>query len=669
MHETETQVVKIQLGDSKQATSYVYTLAEKIQPSDTELFVICELPLFNPAAVSECQRIAEALAATLKRLYKKPTQQGGFESALALVNEELGKLASMGKSHWVGKLNAAIAVKKDNTLSIAAVGKISAQMFRDGEFASIIEPSTPGHALKTFENFSEGKLRLGDMLVLSSTQLFNHISVDRVKSILAESPLTEAAQEIIDTLNDVMGPEAACGTILVLQAQKEDDVDETIDLQNYLGTPTIKTLEKKPSFKDRVRAMGSLGGAVTKNILSDAKSKLGNRKAIAQTFRNKVAGLGTMHEQLRGAARVVQPSYIKGLTRGRKIFLISAAVLLIAIIANLLIATRYRDNNTKVELASVSISELEKLANDANAALLYGDETQATNLLAQLQSKLNTPSAIADDQKAAYEKVKQQAEELSKKIDKVTVVNTETLGALGNADRLISIPGYLATETGRTIISYNLANGEVKDDALRTSEPISSSSYLKNNTAAIYNGSELMLWDFKTGILGGAYTNQVPSRDNAVGPKVYSSNNRAYMIDRSKRQILGFPATDSAYSEPSVSLSDAPELSTASDFAIDGNIYIVSSGEITKYNSGKKQDFNQQLRNVSKTAKLYTKVDYKYLYVLDGENRRIGILDKQGAVVKILSSEQFKDMKDFVVDEKDNTIYILSGTSLIKARY
>ncbi len=111
MSELETQVVKIQLGDNKQATSYVYTLAETVEGSGAELFVICELPLFNPAASDECQRISEAIAASLRRSYRRPASSNTFENTLTIINEELGKLQSLGKTHWLGKLNSVIADK------------------------------------------------------------------------------------------------------------------------------------------------------------------------------------------------------------------------------------------------------------------------------------------------------------------------------------------------------------------------------------------------------------------------------------------------------------------------------------------------------------------------------------------------------------------------------
>ena len=56
-------------------------------------------------------------------------------------------------------------------------------------------------------------------------------------------------------------------------------------------------------------------------------------------------------------------------------------------------------------------------------------------------------------------------------------------------------------------------------------------------------------------------------------------------------------------------------------------------------------------------------------YGYDAGNKRIIILDKKGGLVGTLLSGQFFGMKDFAVDEKTKTIYILNGSSLLKVKF
>ena len=103
--------------------------------------------------------------------------------------------------------------------------------------------------------------------------------------------------------------------------------------------------------------------------------------------------------------------------------------------------------------------------------------------------------------------------------------------------------------------------------------------------------------------------------------------------------------------------------------AIDGSIYFVSNGTIFKYNSGAKQDFNLGVSALSDNTKIYTENGMTNLYVLDPGNRRILILDKTGSVIQTLTSGQFNDLKDFSVDEKNKSIFVLNNNQLLRVNF
>lgn len=670
MSELETQVVKIQLGDSKQATSFVYTLAETVEVSGAELFMICELPLFNPAASEECKRISEAIGASLRRSYRRPAGGNTFENSLTLINEELGKLQSLGKTHWLGKLNAVIAVKFKNKLSVTSVGKITALLYRDNNFAPITEPSTPHHPLKTFENFSEGKIRLGDLLVLSTSQLFNHISIDRFKNILKRNDLQDTAQEVIATLQDAMGPEVACGTIFAQQvAAGSLEPDEETDLGAYMASPQVASSKQDSDWLDKIKTMSSTAAVIGKNVGNSMKQKIKERPRISDMVKNKEGALSVVQSQFKRVGKQLQPQTIKTYSRQKKIFMIAAGILLVAIVANIGIA-RYVSNRNEIKAEIIpedKLASMSKLASDADAALLYGDEAQANRILSDLLNQLNSLSTIDESQKSKVDEIRNQANALNSKLNKTGEAAVENLGTLSNGDHLIALPNFFATETSRTIVSFNRTSKTIADNALKTSEPITLSSFNKGNQSIIFNGSELLLWNFSSGVIGGAFSDSVPNKDNARGLTAY--NGKAYILDRGSKKVMRYTVSDTAISAPTTSLSDISELGNASDMAIDGNIYIASSGAILKYNSGAKQEFNLGVSSLSDNTKIYTENGFTNLYVLDPGNRRILILDKTGAVVQTLTSGQFNDLKDFSVDEKSKIIYVLNNNQLLKVSF
>jgi hypothetical protein len=668
MNELETQVAKIQIGDLKQSTTYVYVVAEKVDATESELYVLCELPLFNPAAADDCERICSAIAAGLRRSYRKTANDNTFENALAQINDELGKLASMGKTHWVGKLNALIAVKRGTYLSIATVGKITALLYRDNNFASVTEPSTAGTPLKTFENFSVGKLKLDDLLIFSTTQLFNHIAVDRIKQILEDNPLPEAAGQMIDILRDNAGPEVACATILALQVEPGLGRDEEIDLSPYTTAPVVAS--QSPGLLDRVKSAPQSAVPLMQGALDQVRGLIQKRPTpnVKGILNKNKAAAGLVHQQFKKATQNINPDTFRGLSGQKKFFLISAAILFVMLIVSITVTARYRTNRGNTEAAQVQIADLQKLANDADAALIYNDEAKARELLSQLQARM--PSSDNNPLAAELEPVRRQISELEQKLNKQSEANVTQLATLSNAENLITLPTYFATEARRNIVSYNRTNGSVQDNALRTSEPIVYSSFISGDQAIIHNGRELFVWNFRNGTVGSGFTENVPASENLVGFEVYPVNSRVYMIDKAGSRVVSFAIANRAISRPVIAIQNVGDLSQASDLTIDGSIYIAVGGRIDKYLSGAKQEFNPALPgSLSSTAKLYTQTGFQNLYVLDSDNERIIILNKQGGLVATLVSAQFSNMKDFTVDERAKRIYVLNDGALLQVSF
>lgn len=675
MTELETQVVKIQLGDNRQSSTFVYTLAETIDSIGTELYVIAELPMFNPAAKDECQRIAEAITASLKRTYRRSSSSGIFEIALSNINEELSKLVTLGKTHWLGKLNGVVAVKRNNLLSVSSVGKISALLYRDKKFVSVVDSSGGSNKpLKTFEQFSEGKLKLGDLFLLSTPELLNHISIDRIKNLIDKNDLPSAAQQMIEYLQDDMGPDVACGTIFALQVEPGTTSDEEVDLGSYLGGPKIvsSTEDEAGSSKAKRKAKeyATTGALIARNFLKDFKSKYVKQSYWKGVASKSTQSIGVMQGRLKKATEKFQPSQISGYSKSKKFFLICAAVLLIALIANLVIA-RINSGNEKAQTEfSDKVTKIEELLNDADSSLIYGDEGQALRYYTEADGLIdNTPADISDTEFAdKFAELKGRADELDKKLNKVEQAKVDSVGSLGNASHLINLPDYLGTEVNRTIVAYQKSTNSFVDNVLKSSEPIHDSIAINNNLAVIYNGSELFVWDVAGDIVTGRFSDGVPSDSGFGGIKTYTTNNRVYLIDKNAGEVKSFPTTNRSFGSPSVSIKD-DSVKNASDLAIDGNIYLATGGTIVKFNSGAKQEFSPAVSDLSSSTKLYTQNDYQNIYILDSGNKKIIIINKQGSLVKNLTSDRFTEPKDFAVDEANKTIYILNGSELLKTTF
>jgi hypothetical protein len=674
MEALESQIAKILLGNNKSSQTYVYAMAEKAPVGEAELYLVAELPLFNPAAEEACERICLAIASALKRGYRRVGTENNFENVISQINEELGKLAALGQTQWIDKLNCIIAVKEGLELSVASCGKILAYLLRGGELTDISCSQTKSHPLKTFENFAVGKIRLGDLILLSTAQLFNYVSMDRLLNIFGNTNFLTATQTVIQLLKENAEPQISFGTLLNLQVPEGETPETEMDLENYVvEKPGFRAnfLNKTFNYIKTAFALSSTSARVPKVGLPSISfgQKLKNLSGNTQNFVAKGKGVWQF---TKASAKWVRASAnlenFRQLSTTKKFFLASAVILFIAVIANIGIAIHLKKVSYSQNQTAAQLSQVQTLLGNAESSLLYKDDASASNFLKEAKSKLPKADTINAANKALYNKLVAQENDIETQMQKIFKPQVTNLGSLGAGNALIKLPNFTATQVNSTIISFQKSTGQIQDGFLKLSLSALAGVYLSGNQAAVYDGSNLYIWDFAAGkLLGAGFAQNVPGKDDFAGLALYPTNGRIYMVNKKTAQIISFLPGKTAFSKPVVAAQDS-SLSQAVDITIDTGIYVLSQGGVNKFLSGRLTDFALQNLPVplSGAGKIYTQKDFSYLYILDPGNNRILIFDKNGNLVNTLLSDSFTGLKDFEVDEKNKTIYALNDGSLLK---
>lgn len=704
MEQTESQIAKIQIFSPKTASNYIHTTAEKAAASDSELYLVAELPLLNPAALEGCQQICLAVSSSLKRTYKRPLTDESFENAISQINEELAKLASMGQTYWVDKFNCVLAVKNGEHFHIASCGKVSAYLLRNGEFTDISCSTQKTHPLKTFENFATGKLKLGDLVILSNTKLLNYISIDRLKEILTKNNFLTASQTIIELLKENAGPEVAFGTILNLQVPYGKQHSDEIDLENYivdnssgrfnlqnvtsflkslLGAASAKRpaktelpktlssnldskdIKKIPSLEEMVKISSPKNSISFLNKFSSAKDFLSHGLELTKKFFKNLPKI------LSGAGKSFSKENISQLSGPKKFFFIAAGFLILAFILNLGI-TVYLKNNRKTKTEVVNkLSEINIALNNTESLLLYRDEKKARESFEIAQSSLPNMEEIPEEQQQEYKNITARMDGLKKQIERTVELEAQELGGLADAERLINLPEYIAVQAGNSIVSYNKQTGSIEDGKLKNTSPIIAALAIKPGITTVYNGEYLAVWDYSSGTVGQTLISSVPAKENFVGLAYYPTNNRVYVIDKQKKQVINFLVNVNRLQNPVVAISETTDLGNAIGIAIDGSIYVLNTNGISKYQAGKLAQFEMPFlfKPFSGQGKIYTEINWQNIYLLDQGNNRILVLDKSGELVNTIISQDFTNLKDFIVDEANKTIHVLNGSSLLKVNF
>lgn len=678
MEALESQIAKIQLGNNKSSQTYVYVMAEKAPVGPAELYLVAELPLFNPAAEEACERICMAIASTLKRGYRRTASastENNFENAVNQINEELGKLAAMGQTQWINKLSCVIGVKEGDSLSVASCGKVLAYLLRSGELTDISCSQTKSHPLKTFENFAVGKIRLGDLILFSTTQLFNYVSMDRLLNIFGNTAFLTATQTVIQLLKENAEPQISFGTLLNLQVPEGETPEAEMDLEDYVidkssGQPNL--LNKVLGY---VKTAFAIGGASASRVPKvglpniSLGQKLKNFSGNTKSFFAKIKAIWEFVKTL--VKKIVANANLatfRQLSSTKKFFMASAVILFIAVIANIGIAIHLKKVRQSQSQTAAQLSQIQEFLSNAQSSLLYKDNSSASNFLQKAKSLMPESSAVSAANKDLYNKLLAQENDIKTQMEKIFKPDVANLGSLGNGDILLKLPDFAATQANSTIISYQKSTGQTQDSHLRLSLLALAGVYLSGSQAAVYDDGNLYIWDFSKGLLLGAgFAQNVPTKDDFAGLAQYPVNGRIYVADKKTAQITSFLPGKTEFSKPVVAVRDL-SLTQAVDITIDANIYVLNKAGVNKFQSGRLTDFS--LQNLptpfSGKGKIYTQKDFKYLYILDSGNNRILIFDKNGNLINTLLSDNFTNLKDFQVDEKNKIIYILNDGSLLK---
>lgn len=680
MQDFESQIAKIALGNFKSTKSFVHVVAEKAPNGETEIYMIAELPIFNPAALDSCKQICEAIESTLKRSFRGNTGEEQFENTISSINEELSKLAATGETHWINKLNCAVAVLENGRLDLSTCGKVATYLLRNGSFTDISCSAPNTNPLKAFDTFSSGKLKLDDTFILSTTQLFNYVSIDRLKEILSSSDFLNASKSVVEILKSGAGPDVAFGSIINWLAVPGTAPAEDVDLENYLAASQAlpeSNMVKLLRFFKAMMPGSDKPSRIQELPLSSRKLNLFS----AQSFRKLTLSAKNLPNQTKALTqkglsffRTLKNFFslekFKALSPQKKFFTVSMVVLVIAFGVNLWIALLYKQNKTEITKTNENLTQTQKLLADAQTSLVYNNQKDAVDLLTQAKQKLAAVKPEKAD-KQLYDKAKEDISNLEDRIDKKLDVHISSLGDLAHGESLISLPGYLAVQSGNQIVSYKKSTNAIEDNALKSPDSILTSLGLSDTLTIIYNGTALKILDPMMGKVISATTENIPSKENFLGIKYYPTNRRAYILDKTKQQATSFQISSGNLIKPVISLKNTPEISSTQDFTIDGSIYLLTQDAVVKFQAGKLAEFNLPYLATpfNGTGKIYTATDFKYVYLLDKTQKRIIVMDKIGSLIGVIKNEQISKPTDFVVDEKNKTIFLLNDSTLLKIEY
>lgn len=629
-----------------------------------------------------------------------------FEKALNKVNNNLADFAKGEQVDWVSKLNCLIAIIKEEEMHFTLTGSVQVLLFRDKQVIDIGQELLKGKspsAMRIFTDIVSGAVKENDRILFTTPELFDYFSNEKVKNtILKYSP--EAAvlhlQDSIDA-EDVFNIASLCVEIVKSKpafsftkqtkpfknGQKPQKREKTQkEGLGKLDFPNLEELSEKP-FKDGLKDFTK---SRLSSILLKAKDRFESRKKKFETERKieeniKIKKTGTSKGEpktnifqkskdlLKGLKAYINEFLInfKRLPASSKVFFVTFIIFTVLFMGSVIGLTckRKETKTTKQhEELLLQAQEKEKAASDA---LIYNDEKNARILLEEasnLTNQLVELGVFEKEAKDLNEKIQQQLDRVNHIIrikEPITLATKENIGGI------FYLEGNLYSFDYKTNSIYQLDEAEkrlvtISSESFNLGHFIKGVSNPENNSIIFYSDAPSVVeFKPKESKLNQLDIEFAASNQDIKDVGIYNKN--IYFLDVKNNQIYKHARTIGGFSSGKAWFKESVDLSGVVSMAIDSYVYLIKSdGLILKYLSGSQKEFILEELTIplDSASKIFTALDYNYLYILDPKNSRILILDKKGSLKNQYISDSFDDLKDIYVDEASKKMYVLNGNKI-----
>lgn len=201
--------------------------------------------------------IVNLIASTCKKEYYRLPRRGAkrsFEAALQKVNAALTDFTIQGFTDWLGHLDVLIVAFDGHHIHATRIGDARALLVRDSNILDITESlssptkrrSADAEALKSFSNIVHGALLPDDTVVLATKTLFQHLSIEQIRTQASErtpkSFLFEVRRMFAASDDDTSPMFAAIAAVITESATPIDEPED----EPMRAAMTVEEIVERP---------------------------------------------------------------------------------------------------------------------------------------------------------------------------------------------------------------------------------------------------------------------------------------------------------------------------------------------------------------------------------------------------------------------------------------
>ena len=368
------------------------------------------------------------------------------------------------------------------------------------------------------------------------------------------------------------------------------------------------------------------------------------------------------------------------LSRPRKILLLLSIIFIVLFAQSIMHQGSKREEEKSLLEYETKIDDAAKKIDESKAALLYKNEEGARAFLIEAQTIL---ASIPETISVYQEKVEPKKKEIQTQLNEINhirnfdneaqvVADFSSINANLSLGALMVLQDkFLVTDAtnGTMYTAKEDENPEIFVENSETQDAIKTMTKNNDVLMGFTQGAALKNIDLEKKTLTDVQVEFSTSEKQASDLNFYGG--RLYVLDAEKNQIQKHIKTASGFGKGENWISDTNvDIRDAVSIAIDGAIYVLKKdGTIIKLFAGNKDPEFKQFAmepKFSEARKITTLEEGKNIYILDGKNRRIVILTKEGQLVGQYISERFTDIRDFAISNDEKILYFLNNVQLYR---
>jgi hypothetical protein len=683
MSRLETQINQIfyQPADNPQVS---LILTDQALSANSHLFLIANLvKIQKKTESSELAKISDIIVKTFTE-NKKLAGENLFETSLAAINQSLADLAHGGKKSWIGKFSALVVLKSANNIYLANTGQTQAMLYRSQEFLEILAAEKSGlHPLKTFSNFTAGKLKSGDVLLLTTSNLFSYVALQNLNNMMADDEAAAVAEKVSKILKDTAGNEGFASffvNLIPASESKPIEAEPTMPVvaavTPVIANPIKKLSDIKTEKPTEPTIIKPTPLAAPPEIVEEPQTPVYApmpAKSTAVISAAKPGFLSRMSKISLPKMSLPKPkmsfSFWQHLSGWAKFFFVSFIIFLLLFGANLIAYSLRKHKKLTVDTSANYIAAVSKDLSDTESALIYRNQDQAVSLLAKAQQDLNILKNVNQN---AYNQYLPKYQDLMNRVNHITVVtNPLVVVTLKHPATNLARAGkgfVVADASSGTISTYNIS----KDDStgkdlflLNKIGTIKGLVFIPNVGPVVITDSEMYIVNTTLSQFDLLHIYPKTQLDllHFVNP------DRLYTLDRSVNQVDRIQFSKTQQNAPTSLIKGSVDLSQVTDMGTDTNVYLLSKTDLVRYFNGSlDSNFHivQPTDQITSANKLFIANN---IYVVESSKKRVLVYNKQGALVTQMFFPNSTDIRDIYVDEAARNMFLLDSNRILSITF